>query len=75
MSMIMEIMPWVLSAMSAIMLWSMGDKKKWGPGFGLLNQAVWIVYVLMTDQWGLMPGVLVYTFIHARNLYVWNRGG
>ena len=62
---------WVLSATSAIMLWQMGNKSKWGPRLGIANQVVWIVYAVGTQQWGLIPGVLIYTAVHVRNLIRW----
>ena len=64
-------MAWVLSATSALMLWQMGNKSKWGPRLGIANQALWIFYAVYTEQWGLLPGVLLYTAIHIRNLYRW----
>ena len=64
-------MAWVLSATSALMLWQMGNKSKWGPRLGIANQVLWIVYAVYTEQWGLLPGVLLYTAIHIRNLYRW----
>ena len=67
----MNYLQWVLSATSAVMLWLMGNKSPWGPRLGLLNQVIWIVYVVATKQWGLLPGVLIYTVIHARNVAKW----
>ena len=62
---------WVLSATSAIMLWQMGNKSKWGPRLGIANQVVWIVYAVGTQQWGLIPGVLLDPAVHVRNLSRW----
>jgi len=64
---------WVLSATSAFMLWKMGNKVPYAPVIGLFNQIIWVVYVVMTKQWGLMPGVIMYAVIHARNTYLWQR--
>jgi hypothetical protein len=64
-------MQWVLSGTSALMLWMMGNKSKWGPRIGLMNQALWIIYAVATEQWGLLPGTALYTVIHARNMLRW----
>lgn len=64
---------WILSATSAVMLWLMGNKSPWGPRLGVANQALWIVYAVATEQWGLLPGVLIYTVIHVRNVLLWQR--
>ena len=64
-------MSWIISLMSFIMLWLMGNKSKWGPVVGLINQILWIIYVFMIKEWGLLPGVLAFTFVHIRNLRKW----
>ena len=68
---IYTLFPWVLSATSAVMLWLMGNKFKAGPILGLANQVLWIVYVGLTRQWGLLPGVILYAAIHVRNMRRW----
>ena len=60
--------------MSAVAVWSlylMGNKNKYGPIVGIVNQVMWIYYVLYTEEWGLMIGVIVYTIVHIRNTYKW----
>ena len=66
-------MSWVLSVTSVLMLWLMGKKSKWGPRLGLANQILWVVYVLTTDQYGLLAGVIAYAVIHAINIWKWER--
>jgi len=60
-----------VSATSALMLYLMGNKSKWGPRLGLLNQALWIIYAIGLEQYGLLPGIALYTIVHLRNLYHW----
>ena len=69
----MDWLTWILSGTSIVILWLMGNKSMWGPLLGLANQILWIIYVTATDQWGLLPGVLIYTVIHIRNIIRWNR--
>ena len=59
---------YVLSALSLISLWLMGNKSVWGIIVGLLTQILWIIYALMLEQYGLLIGVVAYTVIHVRNL-------
>jgi len=66
-------MAWVLSFTSVLMLWLMGNKSKWGPRIGLANQVLWLVYAIMIEEYGLIPGVILYAFVHIRNLIKWNR--
>lgn len=66
-------MDWILSATSIAMLYLMGNKSKWGPLVGVTSQALWIYYVITTKQYGLVPGVLMFTAVHVRNLIKWSR--
>jgi hypothetical protein len=66
-------MSWILSFTSALMLWLMGSKSKWGPRLGLVNQILWLIYVISIKEWGLIPGVVMYAVVHVRNLISWER--
>jgi len=66
-------MAWLLSGTSAVMLWMMGNKSRYAPWVGLGNQVLWTFYAVSTKQWGLLPGVILYAVIHARNAWKWNR--
>ncbi len=66
-------MSWIISATSALMLWLMGNKSIWGPRLGVFNQCLWIFYATSTKQWGLLPGVAMYTIINIRNLMKWQK--
>ena len=63
----------ILSALSLLSLWLMGNKNKLGIVVGLANQLLWVVYALMLKQYGLLVGVCAYTIIHIRNLEKWTR--
>ena len=66
-------MTWILSATSIIGLWLMGNQSKWGPRLGLLNQILWVYFILSTKQYGLLPGVILYTIVHIRNILKWEK--
>lgn len=68
-----ETLAWIMSGTSGLMLWLMGNKTKWGPRVGICNQVLWVIYCTWTEQWGLMPGIILYTVIHVRNLIRWER--
>ena len=65
------ILQWVLAFMSIVMIWKMGDKDRLGPIIGLVSQVLWLVYTSLTGQWGLFFSAIVFTYVHARNLYLW----
>ena len=64
---------YILSALSLLSLWLMGNKNKLGIVVGLANQLLWVVYALMLKQYGLLIGVIAYTIIHIRNLVKWSK--
>jgi hypothetical protein len=66
-----EVLAWVLSLTSGLMLWLMGNKSKWGPRVGIANQGLWIIYAVWLHQYGLLPGVAIYLVIHIRNAVKW----
>jgi nicotinamide riboside transporter PnuC len=62
-----------ISLLSMLMLWLMGNRSIWGPVVGLVNQIVWIIFTIQAKQWGLLPGVIAFTVVHIRNLWLWNK--
>ena len=64
---------YLLSIISLVTLWLIGNKNKAGFVLGLLNQVLWIWYALMLKQYGLLVGVIAYAVIYIRNLIKWNK--
>lgn len=65
-------MDWILSFISMIMLWFMGNKNKYAPFLGIIGQMLWIYYAASLKQYGLLVGTIGYLIIHVRNAYKWN---
>ena len=66
-------MSWLLSAITILSLWLMGNKSIWGPRVGLLACIPWTIYSYITGDWGLFPGTIAIAIVHARNLYLWSK--
>lgn len=66
-------MDWVLSAISMIMLWMMGNKNRYAPVVGIFAQILWIYYAISLGQYGLLIGTIGYLIIHIRNTVKWNK--
>lgn len=64
-------MDWLCSLVSCIMLWLMGNNSKWGPVVGLFGQIIWCIFAIRTQALGLLPGVIIFAIIHARNVWKW----
>lgn len=68
---------WQLAA-SAVTIWSMwqmGNRRLSGPAWGLFGQLVWLVMMITSEAWGLLPVNAAMWFVHARNLRKWMREG
>jgi hypothetical protein len=64
---------WFLSGVGILFLWLMGNKSKWGPIIGLMNQLMWTIYAIGIKEWGLLPVTIIPVFIHIRNLQKWQK--
>jgi hypothetical protein len=62
---------WLASAVSLVMMWQMGNHRWWAPWLGIFGQIFWALLALFTQQWGLLPAVVLYTIVHGRNAHKW----
>lgn len=66
------ILPWVLSASTLWMKISTGNKSRHAWLHGLINQAIWFVWIPVSHNWGLLPMTIGLTIIYVRNHFKWN---
>ena len=57
--------------MTLAAMWLAGSKRRAGWGLSLVNQAMWLTFIIMFEAWGLLPLTVALTFVFARNLIVW----
>ena len=48
-------LPWLLSAITIWMTILAGNKHRWAWAIGLGNQALWLVWIIASSAWGLLP--------------------
>ena len=65
--------PWLLSVITIYMTVLAGNKSKRAWLFGLLNQALWLVWIITTANWGLLPMNFALWIVYARNHLKWNK--
>jgi len=49
-----------------------GNKKKSAWAVGLLNQALWLVWIIEIGSWGLLPMNIALWVVYSRNYIKWN---
>lgn len=53
--------------------WLLGNRNRAGWSLGLVLQLGWIVYSVMSRQWGFLASAVVFTVVDARNYLKWKR--
>lgn len=60
-----------LAAVGILGIWLAGRKSLWGWAVGVAAQALWIMYALVTGQYGFIVSALAYAAIYGRNWWKW----
>lgn len=69
--MIKTYLPWLLSAITIYMTLLAGNKHPNAWLVGLMNQALWLTWIISASAWGLLPMCAALTFMYARNHFKW----
>lgn len=64
-------LPWLLSAITIWTMFLAGDKKRHTWLVGLCNQALWLVWIMAAEAWGLIPMNVALWVVYARNHLKW----
>lgn len=60
-----------LASFGLLGLYLAGRRSRWGWALGLVDEALWIVYAVLTHQWAFCLSALAYGWVYARNLRAW----
>lgn len=63
----------VLAAVGILGIYLAGKKNLWGWAVGLGAQSLWIVYAIVTGQYGFILSAVAYGIVYGRNWYLWKR--
>lgn len=61
----------VLSAIGIYGIFLAGSKNIWGWAVSFSAQALWIIFALVTGQYGFILSALVYGWVYGRNYIRW----
>ncbi len=64
-------MPWLLSAITIYMTILAGNKTRWAWAVGLVNQALWLVWIMASASYGLLPMNIALWILYGRNHLKW----
>ena len=68
-----QLWSWALTLVGVLCFWLAGRKVWWAWYVGLAGQVTWLAYSLVTQQWGFLLGVVLYTVVYTRNAVRWTK--
>jgi len=71
---IVTYLPWLLSCITIYMTVLAGNKTRWAWAVGLVNQALWLIWIISAEAWGLLPMNFALWIVYGRNHLKWMRG-
>jgi hypothetical protein len=66
-------LPWLLSAITIYMTILAGNKSRNAWLYGLVNQALWLLWILTTGAYGLLPMNAALWLLYGRNHLKWSQ--
>jgi len=69
---LIQIMPWIMSAITIWMTVLAGNRHRSAWLIGLANQALWLSWIILTANWGLLPMNIALWIVYARNHMRWS---
>ncbi len=66
-------MDWILSVMTLIALWLIGNKSNVGNAIMIITQPIWIWFAFDVNKKGLLLLAIALFFIYARNWWRWKQ--
>lgn len=63
------------SSVTLLGMWAAGSKKPWAWLVGLGNQSLWLVVIVTTGAWGLLPLTAALVVVYTRNHLRWSSEG
>lgn len=66
-------LPWLLSAITTYSSFLAGDKKLSAWRVALVNQALWLLWIVLSGTWGFLPLNITLWIIYTRNYIKWSK--
>jgi hypothetical protein len=70
---LIDFLPWLLSANTLYVMFLAGNKNKYTWILGLIGQVLWLVWIILTESWGLIPMNIGLWVVYARNHLKWRK--
>lgn len=70
---ITDVLPWIISACTIYMFYAIGNKELKGWIISGVTQCLWLIYILGTTAWGLLPLNIAMFYMTGRNYLKWRK--
>jgi len=70
---IVTYLPYFLSALTIYSMLLAGNKKRGAWAVGLLNQLLWLLWIVLSAAWGLLPMNIALWIVYSRNYLKWSK--
>ena len=68
-----EYWSWLLAILGVSGMYFVGKKTVWGWLVLLANEVIWVVYALITQQYGFIAMAIAYAFVYIKSYLEWRR--
>lgn len=68
---IITYLPYLLSVITIYSMLLAGNKKRGAWLVGLLNQFLWLTWIILSSAWGLLPMNIALWVVYGRNYLKW----
>lgn len=68
-----QVWSWIVTIIGVIGFLLSGNKVWWSWYVNIANQILWIIFALVTKQYGFLVGVPLYLSVFGRNAYSWTK--
>lgn len=70
---LIDVLPWVLSAITIYANWLAGSKSKHAWPLSIGNQLLWLIWIVLSGTWGFLPMNIALWIVFIRNHLAWSR--
>ena len=67
----MELWSWGLAIIGVAGIYFVGRKTLWGWFVLLFNEAIWIIYAVVTEQYGFIVSAIAYGIVYVKSYLHW----
>lgn len=64
---------WILAALGVTTMFFVGRNKWWAWSIGIFTELLWIIYSIITEQYGFIVASLAYIIVYFRNTISWRK--